>query len=54
MRSQGRFGANYSVNGHRTSGERRVDFNKGYSFLFERLKKIPWRKLRKSTGLMSL
>ena len=36
MRSQGRFGANYSVNGHRTSGERRVDFNKGYSFLFER------------------
>ena len=29
MRSQGQFGANYSVNGHRTSSERRVDFNKG-------------------------
>ena len=51
MRSQGRFGANYSVNGHRTSGERRVDFNKGYSFLFERcfeentleeIEKIDW------------
>ena len=51
MRSQGQFGANYSVNGHRTSGERRVDFNKGYSFLFERcfeentleeIEKIDW------------
>ena len=54
MKTESQFGANYSVNGHRTSGARRLDFKKGYTILFERcfeensleeIEKIDWSQV---------